>query len=70
MEQPKDIIQHETRTKFNLRRRLLILMGGDVVVNSEIFTAETVTVLFSKAIDRIEGGFINKIKRLWQRQRG
>ena len=67
MEQPSDFIQHTTTTKLNLKDRLRVLLGASVVVNSNIATEEIVTVLFSTAHDSVEGGVIDKIKKLWKR---
>lgn len=58
---PAETITHKTTTRLNLRRRLLILFGGNLVVESSIHVDKEVTVLGSSATDRIE--FPNKRKQ-------
>ena len=62
----KDYIQHTTTTRFKPWQRLQVLLGADLVVESEIAVKEVVTPVYSTAKDHIVGGLINKIKKLWK----
>ena len=66
MKQPQDYIQHTTSTKLKFKDRIKVLLGASVVVRSDIATEEIVTVMFSSAHDSVEGGLIDKIRKLWQ----
>jgi hypothetical protein len=52
--EPKDFLQHQTKTKPKFKDRIKILLGGTLVVDSEIATQELVTPLWSHAVDRVE----------------
>ena len=54
MEKPKDFIYHTTTTQFPLLKRLKVLLGGQLIIDSEIAVDQVVNVLGSKATDRIE----------------
>ena len=59
-----DFIQHETRTRPRPIDRLRLILGGTLVVNSEIAVKEKVEVIYSQAQDHIEGGLVYFIKSL------
>jgi len=62
----KDYIQHTTTTGFRPWQRLHVLLGANLVVESEIAVNEVVTPIYSTAKDHMVGGLINKIKKLWK----
>ena len=61
-----ETIHLETKTKFNLLKRLHILLGGILVVKTKVLTKAPVDIIGDNAQDHIEGGLINKIKKLWK----
>ena len=62
MEQPKDTINHQTRTRPKFKNRVKILFGATIIVDSEIHVDAVVTPIYSTARDSFE--FESKIKEL------
>lgn len=62
-------IQHKTTTVFKRWQRLRIMLGANLVIDSEIAVDKAGTPVYSTAKDHLEGGLINKIKKLWHERR-